>query len=161
HRKTHGTIEKVTEDIRDRFHFNTAIAAVMELVNQIYQTLDSKPVDEAFWPVVREAVDAVLPLISPIVPHITEELWRQLGHAETLVRTPWPAWREDALKADEILVVVQVNGKLRSRLVIAADATEEQMRKAAVEDRRVQEFVAGKMIRKIVTVPGKLINIVV
>ncbi len=161
HRKTHGTIKKVTDDIRDRFHFNTAIAAVMELVNQVYQTLDSKSVDEAFWPVVREAVDAVLLLISPIVPHITEELWRQLGHAETLVRTPWPAWREDALKAEEILVVVQVNGKLRSRLVIAADATEEQMRKAAVEDRRVQEFVAGKTIRKIVTVPGKLINIVV
>jgi leucyl-tRNA synthetase len=161
HRKTHGTIKKVTEDIRDRFHFNTAIAAVMELVNQIYQTLDGRPEDKAFWPVVREAVDAVLLLISPIVPHITEELWRELGHSEHLIRTPWPAWREDALKADEILVVVQVNGKLRSRLVVAADATEEQMREAAVEDKRIQEFVAGKTIKKIVTVPGKLINIVV
>jgi leucyl-tRNA synthetase len=161
HRKTHMTIKKVTEDIRDRFHFNTAIAAVMELVNQVYQTLDSRPDDEALWPVVREAVDAVVLLISPIVPHISEELWRELGHSGSLLRTPWPTWREESLKADEVLVVVQVNGKLRSRLVIAADAAEEQMRKAAVEDKRIQEFIAGKAIKKIVTVPGKLINIVV
>ena len=161
HRKTHQTIKKVTEDIRDRFHFNTAIAAVMELVNQLYQTLDNRLDDAAFWPVVREAVEAVILLISPIVPHIAEELWQELGHSRSLMHTPWPGWREEALKADEILVVVQVNGKLRSRVTIPADATEEQMRKAAVEDRRIQDFLCGKPVRKIVTVPGKLINIVV
>ena len=161
HRKTHLTIKKVTEDIRDRFHFNTAIAAVMELVNQLYQTIDARPDDPAFWPVVREAVEAALLLISPIVPHIAEELWQELGHSESLMKTPWPTWRDEALKAEEILVVVQVNGKLRSRLTIAADATEEQMKKAAVEDKRIQDFLGGKPIRKIVTVPGKLINIVV
>jgi leucyl-tRNA synthetase len=161
HRKTHVTIKKVTEDIRDRFHFNTAIAAVMELVNRTYQVIDSRPEDPAFWSVVREAVEAVILLMSPIVPHITEELWRELGHGESVIRTPWPQWREASLMAEEILVVVQVNGKLRSRLTIAADATEEEMRTAAMEDPRIQGFLEGRPVRKIVTVPGKLINIVV
>jgi leucyl-tRNA synthetase len=161
HRKTHVTIKKVTEDIRDRFHFNTAIAAVMELVNQIYQSLENRLNDAAYWPVLREAVEAVILLLSPIVPHIAEELWHEIGRSESLVKSPWPTWRAEALQAEEVLVVIQVNGKLRSRIMIPVDATEEQMRKAALEDQRIQEFLDDKPIKKIVSVPGKLINIVV
>jgi leucyl-tRNA synthetase len=161
HRKTHQTIKKVTEDIRDRFHFNTAIAAIMELVNQMYQVQENPPEDGQLWPVMREAVEAMVLLISPLVPHIGEELWQGLGHTGSVLNAPWPQWREEALKTDEVLIVVQVNGKLRGRITISAQATEEQMRQAALGDSRVQDFIAGKPIKKVVVVPNKLINVVV
>lgn len=163
HRKTHQTIRKVTEDIRDRFHFNTAIAAVMELVNQIYQLLDSpgKGTQRDFWPVMREAVENMVLLVSPIVPHIAEELWSVLGHGGSVLNEPWPTWSEDALAADEVLVVVQVNGKLRSRIMVPADAGKEAMEQAALCNPRILEFIGGKQVKKVVVVPGKLINIVV
>jgi leucyl-tRNA synthetase len=160
-RKTHSTIKKVTEDIRDRFHFNTAIAAVMELVNQMYGLLESRSGDKRFWPVMREAVEAVVVLISPIVPHITEELWQRLGHKESILKHSWPTWSEEALQAEEVLIVIQVNGKVRSRVTVPADATREQVEKAALQDPKVQEFISGKALKKIVLVPNKLLNIVV
>ncbi len=160
-RKTHQTIRKVTEDIRDRFHFNTAIAAVMELVNQIYQVLDAGARDPATWPVVREAVEAVIVLSSPMVPHISEELWQLLGHKRLLLEVPWPKWDDRAIAADEILIVVQVNGKLRSRITVPADANEKELEQSALEDQRVQDFIVGKQVKKIVVVPKKLINIVI
>ncbi|MFP5213877.1 MAG: leucine--tRNA ligase [Acidobacteriota bacterium] len=161
YRKTHQTIKKVTEDIRDRFHFNTAIAAVMELVNLIYQVLENRPEDERFWPVMREATEAVVLLVSPIVPHMAEEIWQTLGRSGSIMNAPWPKWNEDALQAEEVLIVVQVNGKLRSRVTVPATADEAQMREAALADPRVQEFIAGKAVRKVVVVPNKLINVVV
>jgi leucyl-tRNA synthetase len=160
HRKTHQTIKKVTEDLRDRFHFNTAIAAVMELVNLIYQVMESAPRDKLFWRVIRESIDALVLMVSPVVPHIAEELWQALGHRNSLAKVSWPEWREDALLAEEILIVVQVNGKLRSRITVAADATKQEIEKAALQDPRIQEFISGKTIKKIVVVPGKLVNIV-
>ncbi len=160
-RKTHQTIRKVTEDIRDRFHFNTAIAAVMELVNQIYQVLDSKSDDPALWPVMREAVEAVVVLSSPMVPHITEELWQILGHDRLLLESPWPKWDEEATKAEEILIVVQVNGKLRSRITVPADAADREVEEASLRDARVMEIIGGKQVKKVVVVPKKLVNIVV
>ena len=161
HRKTHQTIKKVTEDIGQRFHFNTAVAAVMELVNQMYQMLENPSRDDHFWPVMKNAAESVMLLISPIVPHIAEELWHALGHSESILKAPWPKWKEDALRAEEVLVVVQVNGKLRSRIVIPADATAEQMEQTALGDAKTQDFIEGKTIKKIVVVPGKLVNIVV
>lgn len=161
HRKTHQTIRKVTEDIQDRFHFNTAIASIMELVNLTYQVMESRPDDEMFWPVVREAVEAVVILSSPMVPHISEELWQTLGYEKRLLETPWPKWDEAAIQAEEILIVVQINGKLRSKVNVPADATEEQLREAALQDARVKDFIAGKTVRKVVVVPKKLINVVV
>jgi len=161
HRKTHQTIKKVTENLRDRFHFNTAIAAVMELVNQMYQLMEAPPKDDNLWCVLREAVETMTLLLSPIVPHITEELWQTLGHDESIMKAPWPKWREDALKAEEILIVVQVNGKLRGRITVAVDATREEIEQAVLGDARIQDFIAGKAIKKMVVVPGKLINIVV
>ncbi|MDR3567591.1 MAG: leucine--tRNA ligase [Syntrophobacteraceae bacterium] len=160
-RKTHQTIKKVTEDIRERFHFNTAIAAVMELVNLIYQSLENRTKDPMFWPVVREAAEAVIVVSSPMVPHICEELWQVLGHKELLIDTPWPKWDERALKAEEMVIVVQVNGKLRSRISVPADAAENEIEKLALADSRVRDFLEGKEPRKVVVVPKKLVNIVV
>jgi leucyl-tRNA synthetase len=160
-RKTHQTIKKVTEDIRERFHFNTAIAAVMELVNLIYQLLENRTRDPMFWPVVREAVEAVIVVSSPMVPHICEELWQALGHDKLLVDTPWPQWDDGALKAEEMLIVVQINGKLRSRISVPADAADKQIEELALADARVREFLEGKQHRKVVVVPKKLVNIVV
>jgi leucyl-tRNA synthetase len=161
HRKTHQTIKKVTEDIGDRFHFNTAIAAVMELVNQMYQLLEHPSRDGLFWSVMKSAVEAMILLISPIVPHVTEELWHALGHSESILKASWPKWSDEALQAEEVLIVVQVNGKLRSRIMVPADATREYVEQIAIRDTRTQDFIAGKMIKKIVVVPGKLVNIVV
>lgn len=161
HRKTHQTMKKVTEDIRDRFHFNTAIASVMELVNQIYQVLESPPKEEALWPVVKEAAETVILLISPIVPHIAEELWRALGHTTSVMTAPWPRWREESLQAEEIVIVVQVNGKLRSRIMASPDASQDELQAAALQDGRIQDFIAGKPVKKVIVIPGKLINIVI
>jgi len=161
HRKTHQTIKKVTEDIRDRFHFNTAIAAVMELVNQIYQTLENPPSDNSFWSVMREAVEAVILTISPMVPHIAEELWEALGHHQSIMKEEWPVWLEDALQTDETLIVVQVNGKLRSRITVSTNATREELERAALEDPKIQDFLAGKSFKRVVVVPNRLINIVI
>jgi leucyl-tRNA synthetase len=133
----------------------------MELVNQMYQMLENPSRDDHFWPVMKNAAESVMLLISPIVPHIAEELWHALGHSESILKAPWPKWKEDALRAEEVLVVVQVNGKLRSRIVIPADATAEQMEQTALGDAKTQDFIEGKTIKKIVVVPGKLVNIVV
>ncbi|MGA3115731.1 MAG: leucine--tRNA ligase [Syntrophobacteraceae bacterium] len=160
-RKTHQTIKKVTEDIRERFHFNTAIAAVMELVNLIYQVLESRPADPMLWPVVRESVEAAIVVSSPMVPHICEELWSILGHEELLLNTAWPKWDDQALKAEEMLIVVQINGKLRSRITVAADATDKELEELSLKDSRIRDFIEGKQVKKVVVVPRKLINIVI
>jgi len=160
-RKTHQTIKKVTEDIRERFHFNTAIAAIMELVNLIHQVLDGRTADPMLWPVVREAVEAAIVISSPMVPHISEELWRILGHQELLLNTGWPKWDAQALKAEEMLIVVQINGKLRSKITAPADATDEELEDLSLKDSRIRDFIEGKQVRKVIVVPKKLINIVV
>jgi leucyl-tRNA synthetase len=161
HRKTHQTIKKVTEDIRDRFHFNTAISAIMELVNQMYQVMESPPREDKLWPVMKEAVESMVLLLSPIVPHICEELREALGHSGSIIDAPWPKWREEALKTEEVLVVVQVNGKLRGRIMVSPDAGEDQVKEMAMADSRVQEHIGGKPVKKVVVVPGKLVNIVI
>ena len=160
-RKTHQTIKKVTEDIRERFHFNTAIAAIMELVNLIHQVLDGRTADPTVWPVVREAVEAAIVISSPMVPHICEELWSILGHQELLLNTGWPKWDAQALKAEEMLIVVQINGKLRSKITAPADATDEELEDIALKDSRIKDFIEGKQVRKVIVVPKKLINVVV
>jgi len=156
-RATHRTIKKVTEDIDGRFHFNTAIAAVMELVNALYG-FDEK---EKYPGAVREAIEAVLRLLSPFVPHITEELWSLIGHRDRLSEVGWPQVDAEALVEDEKLIVVQVNGKVRGKITVAADAGEEAIKTAAIEEENVARFLEGKTIRKIVVVPGRLVSVVV
>ncbi|BCA80009.1 leucine--tRNA ligase [Desulfuromonas sp. AOP6] len=156
-RVTHRTIKKVTEDIDGRFHFNTAIAAVMELVNALYGFEEKDKYPGA----VREAIEAVLRLLSPFVPHITEELWSLIGHRDRLVEASWPKLDAEALVEDEKLIVVQVNGKVRGKITVAAGADEEAIKVAAIEEENVARFIEGKTIRKIVVVPGRLVSVVV
>jgi len=162
HRKTHKTIKKVTEDIENRFHFNTAISAVMELFNAVQQFIgNGKEISELVSSVMKEAVDTMVVLLHPVVPHITEELWRALGHSNSLAMVSWPTYREEALKKETFLVVIQVNGKLRSRIEIPPSLTEKQIQGLALEDTRVQHFIGEKEIKKVIVVQKKLVNVVV
>ena len=164
YRKTHHTIKKVTNDIQDRFHFNTAISAVMELVNRIY-TIDNlsdklgKNIINAG--VMKFTLESAALMLSPIVPHFAEELWESLGHEESILLSPWPSYREDVLVQDDILLVVQVNGKLRSRFNISRNTDEAAIKETALSDERVQKFIGGKPVKKVIIVKNKLVNIVV
>jgi leucyl-tRNA synthetase len=160
YKKANQTIFRVTRDIEDRFHFNTAISAVMELVNIVYG-IDLSRASAQDLAVVRFAMDAIVVLLSPVVPHIAEELWAISGNSGSVVSAPWPTYREDALTKDEATIVVQINGKLRSRFITEVDADEESLKKNAFLDERVQKFIEGKTIRKIIVIQNKLVNIVV
>jgi leucyl-tRNA synthetase len=159
-RKTHQTIRKVTEDIQERHHFNTAVAAIMELINQLYQFAVEEVQDPPTQQALREAAEAAVLLLSPFTPHIAEELWRQLGHADSILHTPWPAYDPALTQEAEITVVVQVNGRVRGRLTVPASIADDELRQAALGHERVQEWLAGKAIRRVVVVPQKLVNIV-
>jgi leucyl-tRNA synthetase len=159
-RQVHRTIKKVTDDIEDSFHFNTAIAAVMELVNHFYQAAESLPREETTLSVFREAVEAILLLVNPMVPHIAEELWRALGHDSSLQLCCWPAAQTEALVESAFTLVIQVDGKVRKRLVIPASSTEEQIATFALGDPDVQKWLKGQPPKRVVLARGKLVNIV-
>ncbi len=160
YKKTHQTIFKVTRDIEDRFHFNTAISAVMELVNTAYG-VQAKDISIKNIGVIRFLIESVTLLLSPIVPHIAEELWEALGNNTSVFLAPWPHYREDALVKDELVIVVQVNGKLRSRFNVSVDTDEKTIKNMALSDERVQKFTIDKTIKKVIVVKNKLVNIVV
>ena len=157
-RQAHQTLAKVTTDIDRRRTFNTAIAAVMELTNAVAKFEERSPAGRA---VVQEALEIAVLCLSPVIPHVCHVLWRELGHAQALIETAWPAVDESALARDTIEVVVQVNGKLRGKVVVPADADEAAVRAAALADANVQRFMEGKTVRKFVYVRGKLANVVV
>jgi leucyl-tRNA synthetase len=162
HRKSHETIKKVTGDIEDRFHFNTAISAVMELVNDVYRYLNSgQNVGDQAWPVIREAAEATILLLSPVVPHITQEIWRMLGHKDWLPDVVWPSYSKGALEVEKRLVVIQVNGKVRSRIELPVSFTEKEIEEAALGDDRIRHFIGDKKISKVIVVQHKLVNVVV
>ncbi|HIJ81263.1 MAG TPA: leucine--tRNA ligase [Desulfuromonadales bacterium] len=156
-RAVHKTIRKVTEDVEDRFHFNTAIAAVMELLNTLQPAEASSP---NFAAVMKEALESVVLLMAPFVPHITEELWSRMGHTVPLSGTTWPEYDRSATVDEEVVMVVQVNGKLRSKITVAAGTGEEELKSAALADEKVRSFLEGQTIRKVICVQGKLVNIV-
>jgi leucyl-tRNA synthetase len=158
-RVVHKTIRKVTEDLDERFHFNTAIAAVMELVNAI-QAFEPKN-DPVNAPVLREALESVVLLLAPFVPHVAAELWEALGHGEGVEQAGWPSFDPAVAADEELLVVVQVNGKLRGKVTVPVSAAESEVKEAALADMRVKPFLEGTTVRKIIYVPGKLVNIVV
>jgi leucyl-tRNA synthetase len=155
-RQVHRTIKKVTEDVDGSFHFNTAIAAVMELVNGI----TAFPEKEASPEALREAIETVVRLLSPFVPHICEELWKHLGYEDSLETFGWPVWDEKALVAETLLIVVQVNGKVRGKVTVSVDADKEAVEAAALADPNVVRFLEGKTLRKVIVVPGRLVNVV-
>lgn len=155
-RQVHRTIKKVTEDVDGSFHFNTAIAAVMELVNHITAYPDKEASPEAL----REAIETVVRLLSPFVPHICEELWQHLGYEDSLEACGWPVWDESALVTETLLIVVQVNGKVRGKITVAVDAGKDAVEAAALADPNVARFLEGKTLRKVIVVPGRLVNLV-
>ncbi|MGI9232500.1 MAG: leucine--tRNA ligase [Woeseiaceae bacterium] len=157
-RKTHQTIAKISDDIGRRSSFNTAVAAAMELLNAVNRFDDESDAGRA---VVHEALESVVLMLSPIVPHICHALWEELGHRTPLIDQAWPVVDDAALEVDMIEIVVQVNGKLRGRVSVPADAEKDAIEQLAIGDENVQRFVAGKDIRKVIVVPGRLVNIVV
>jgi leucyl-tRNA synthetase len=157
-RAVHVTMQKVSDDIGRRYTFNTAIAAVMELMNAVAKFKVDDAQDRA---VVYEALDAAVLMLAPIVPHICHELWRVLGHETPVVDERWPVFDASALKVDTLQIIVQVNGKLRARIDVAADADKDVIEQAALADDNVRRFISEQPIRKVIVVPGKLVNVVV
>jgi leucyl-tRNA synthetase len=160
-RKEHDTVRRVERDIENKFQFNTAIAAMMELVNTLYTTKDEVRAAASGPRLLSSAISSLLVALSPIAPHICEELWARLGYTRTLALEPWPVHDPEALKTSEVTVVVQVNGKLRGQISVAADATSEDIQSQALNDQNVARHIEGKNIVKIIVIPGKLVNVVV
>jgi leucyl-tRNA synthetase len=156
-RELHKTIAKFSDDIGRRQTFNTAIAAVMELMNRVAKAPQESDQDRAL---VQEVLTNVVLMLYPITPHVCFHLWQALGHAD-IDQAAWPVADAAAMIEDEKLVVVQVNGKVRGKLTVAADATQEQVHALAMQDHTVVKFVADLTVRKVIYVPGKLLNIVV
>ncbi len=156
-RELHRTIQKVSDDMGRRQHFNTAIAAIMELLNHLQKASLDNELDRGLM---AEALDAIVIMLAPVTPHLSEELWAHMGHTSDVNFEQWPEFDESALVKTSILVVVQVNGKVRSKITVPADADQEQVAAAALADENIQRFVDGKTIRKQIYVPGKLYNIV-
>lgn len=154
-RLIHQTIKKVTHEIGDRNHFNTAVSSIMELVNGL-----TKYSPEVHPTLYREALEALILLLSPFIPHVTEELWQWIGKEGSVHQQQWPTYDEEALVLDEVELAVQINGKVRDKLVVSTSASREEIEKQALAQERIQTFIGGKTVRKVIVVPGKLVNIV-
>jgi leucyl-tRNA synthetase len=149
----------VTADFETRWHFNSAIAQIMELVNAIYA---AEPLEDGVRPVVRwELLELVTLMLAPMTPHLSEELWEMLGHSGGLWTVAWPAFSEELAKEDEVEIPVQVSGKIRTRLKVASGAAQEEVLKLAHADAAVAEHLAGKRLLKVIYVQDKLLNLVV
>ncbi|MDQ7092264.1 leucine--tRNA ligase [Desulfosporosinus sp. PR] len=157
-RQTHIAIQRVTQDVGTRYNFNTAISTIMEWVNALYLYKEQPNADAL---VGREAVEGILILLAPFAPHITEELWQEIGHTDSIHEQIWPKVDETALVQDEVTVVLQVNGKVRDRIQVAAEISAAELEKIVVSQPKVLEWTQGKNIVKVITVPGKLVNLVV
>lgn len=160
-KRTHLAIKRVSEDIEGGFHFNTAISALMEFVNFLSGiNIDETKDDKNFRGVLRYAVEKLLILLSVFTPHIAEELWEQLGNQKSVIKERWPVWDSALVKAEEIEIVVQINGKVRSKIVVDANIQEDELKQKAIENERVKEYTSNRSIKKIIVVPGRLVNIV-
>jgi len=158
-RKTHQTIVKVTKDIED-FAFNTAVAALMELTNQIYDFVNAKDGLRYPCPVWSEAVETLILLLAPMAPHLADELWQMIGREGYTYHAPWPEADPEVAKADVLTIVVQVNGKVRDKISVDADAGERELERLALESPKVQAALQGRPVRKVIVVPGRLVNVV-
>lgn len=154
----HSTLKKVTDDLSEKFGFNTAIAALMELINEMYKY---KELDTRNDGIIKEGIETIITILAPFTPHMGEELWEMIGKEGSIFDISWPKFDEKALVKDEVEIVVQVNGKVRAKLSIDADMSKEDMEKAALENEKVKASIEGKNIVKVVAVPKKLVNIVV
>jgi leucyl-tRNA synthetase len=155
-RKAHQTIRSVTRDY-ERFEFNTVISSLMELLNHLIDAKERGAFGYREW---QEALDVYVRMMAPATPHIAEELWQLLGKPYSVHTQAWPDWDEDATKEDTIVVVVQINGKLRDRLEMPASASADEIKQAALQSAAVQKHLGGKTPKQVIYVPGKLVNIV-
>ncbi len=163
-RKLHQTIQRITDDFTGRWHFNTSISALMELTNEMYAYEDSvQRGGEAAAPLslVADAQRKLVLMLAPFAPYLAHELWELLGENSNLLRAPWPKYDPALTKEDELEIAIQVNGKIRSRIVVPADASEDQIREIALADEKVKAAIEGKEIVKVLVVKGRLVNIVV
>lgn len=160
-RKEHLIVQKLSQDMEDRFQFNTAIAAIMELVNEISAHKEYLYSEPGGHQVLSSAWSTVLVALYPMVPHICEELWEKMGYDSCLAQMSWPVPDQKAMHQDEVLIVVQVNGKLRGKLSVPSSADQEEIKHLALQNKNVQKHIQGKEIKKVVVIPGKLINVVV
>jgi leucyl-tRNA synthetase len=176
-RKTHDTIRRVTQDLDPRVHLNTVVSALMELVNDLYlfseqHTTTGTPARRAdgavaagerleTLAVLKEAIEAVVLMLSPFTPHMAEELWEQLAHEGGIVFAPWPVFDPDVARADEVVIPVQVNGKVRGRVTVSADCTEDDIRAAALADPAVASHMQGRTVVKVIVAKGRLVSVVV
>ena len=157
-RLTHLTIKKVTRDIEDE-KFNTAVAAMMEMVNGLYKSKETHVIQASeVW---RFTLESLLQILAPFAPHITEELWHELSHTDTIHVDHWPKWDEKYLTSDTMTIIVQVNGKLRAKLELPADTDKDAIEQAALADENVIKFTSNKPPKKVIYVPKKLVNIVI
>jgi leucyl-tRNA synthetase len=160
-RKTHDTIRRVTIDIEQRQQLNTAVSAMMELVNDLYTFGDAGAAPPQSVAVVREAIEALIRMLSPFAPHMCEELWEMIGHRDGLMKAVWPEFDAEVAKAEEIVIPVQVNGKVRSRLTVPAESSEKELEQLALADPAVMAHLAGKQVKKVVVAKGRLVSLVV
>ena len=160
-RKTHFTIKKVTEDMEGTFHFNTAISAIMELVNEIYDCMSAPEHHSTRAPEFKDAIETVVILLAPFVPHIAEEMWEKLGNKESVFRAKWPVYDKGALIQDTMELPIQINGKLRSKIEVPSDAAEDEIKELVLKDIVVKKWTEGKEPKKIIVVKGRLVNLVI
>jgi leucyl-tRNA synthetase len=160
-RKLHQTIKRVSHDFQGRWHFNTCIAAIMELVNEVYGAEDAIGAGQVPVSLVAEVQRTTALLLAPMAPYLAHELWEMAGEKGNLLKAPWPKYDSELAAEDEIEIPVQVNGKLRGKVVVPAGATDDQVKQAALADEKVQGAIAGKPVVKVIVVPGKLVNLVV
>jgi leucyl-tRNA synthetase len=160
-RKLHQTIRRVSDDFRGRWHFNTCIAAIMELVNEIYGAEEAIAGGQVPYSLILDVQRNIALLLAPMAPYLAHELWEMTGETSNLLKVPWPKYDPALAAEDEIEIPVQVNGKLRSVVVVSADSTEDQIKQAALADEKVRAAIAGKQVVKVIVVPKKLVNIVV
>ena len=156
-RKTHQTIKKVTSDIEKEYHFNTAIAALMELANEISSF---SPQDSEVRIVLKNAIKTAILLLSPFSPHISEEMWEMMGNKPSLSEQKWPEWDEEMAREEEIELVIQVNGKVRARLMVPHGLSDDIIKEKALEDAKIKSFCDEGSIRNVLVVRGRLVNIV-
>jgi leucyl-tRNA synthetase len=157
-RRTHQTLKRITNDFEVRWHFNTSVALIMELVNELQA---QEPLDVGVSPIILKRVLMVLILmVSPMTPHIAEELWEMLGIRGGLTKQKWPVYREDLTREEQIEIIIQVNGRLRGKMLVEDGLNEEETRERALADPRIKALLAGKTVVKVIVVPNKLVNIV-
>ena len=158
YRKTHQTIKKVVRDIEREYHFNTAIASLMELLNELTAF---EPQSDEDWTTCKFAIDQMLLLLSPFAPHCAEELWEAIGNKPSIFDQQWPAWDENSAREETIELVIQINGKVRSKVMISPGTPDNEIERIALEDQRIKGFIGTKAIKKIIIVKSKLVNIVI